>query len=75
MGVEDEGRMEDAKRKYPYSAQYLDFFKDVPNKYILWIAQQIQKDQYQESDLKEFKDTVMKFDALVNSNKITKLIV
>lgn len=68
-----EGRFEDAKKKFPDIADKLDYFKGVPDKYILWIAKTIKNTlASNEKDLQEIKDVVLKFDGLVNANKIQK---
>lgn len=64
----NEAAIDDMKRKFPNVADRIDFFRDVPPKYIQWIAKSLASTSGPESD-EDLKDAIMKFDMLVRKNK------
>ena len=68
-----EARIDDAKKKYPNISKDLDFFGELPQKYIMWIASRLNEleKSYSFGDLTKFKSIIGLFDDRVNSNQIT----
>lgn len=68
-----EARIDDAKKKYPNISHDLDFFKEIPQKYIMWIASKLDvyKKTHTFTDLTKFKSIILSFDERVNANQIT----
>jgi hypothetical protein len=73
FGLLYETKIDDLKIKYPEKAEMLNQFKDVPQKYIEWIARVGLKnihDITRQSAISVLKQNILDYDKLVQRNKI-----